>query len=154
MHPAGTYPRSAPMLHAFGVTPLRALGTFVEWLFLGDWRARLATPPARAAVLLVAVVLAGFLSFKAVGNQITETNLLREQRVDLAQYLDGTAYKPFVYRVLNPALIRLAEDVSAPALLRALPGPLAAKLPGWCGLAAVTPAPTCDDVAAYVAVCC
>jgi hypothetical protein len=156
MYPAGTFPRSALPLRAthanFGVTPLRALGSFVEWLFLGDWRARLATPPAHAAILLLAVLLAGFLSFKAVGNQITETNLLREDRVNLAHYLDGTAYKPFVYRVMNPALVRLAEDLGAPAILRALPGPVAGRLPDWCSHIAVTPAPTCDDVAAYVAV--
>ena len=148
--PSGSLASGTP--HAFEAGPLRAIGTGVEWLFLGDWRARLATRPAHALILLLAVLLAGFLSFKAVGNQITETNLLREDRVNLALYLDGTANKPFVYRVLNPALVRLAEDVGAPALLRALPGPIASKLPGWCGVVAVTPAPTCDDVAAYVAV--
>jgi hypothetical protein len=140
------------MPRAFGATPLRALARAVEFFFLGDWRARLATPPLRAAALLLALALAAFLGFKAVGNQLTETNLLHEERVNLALYLDGTAYKPFVYRVLNPALVRAAEDVGAPALLRALPGPLAAKLPGWCALASTTPQPTCDDVAAYVAV--
>jgi hypothetical protein len=135
-----------------GATPWRALAAVVEWLFLGDWRPRLALPPIRAAILLLAVLLAGYLSFKAVGNQITETNLLREDRVNLALYLDGTAYKPFVYRVLNPALIRLAQDIGAPALLKALPGPLAGKLPDWCAL--ITPAPlaTCDNLASYVAV--
>jgi hypothetical protein len=154
MHPAGTASRGAmpSSLRAFGVTPLRALAMAVEFLFLGDWRARLALPPVRAAVLLLAIPLAAFLSFKAVGNQITETNLLHEARVNLALYLDGTAFKPFVYRVLNPTLIRLAEDFGAPALLTALPGPLAAKLPGWCAGSTLTPAPTCDDVAAYVAV--
>jgi hypothetical protein len=157
MHPAGTAPRGAPPSHgarsrAFGVTPLRGLAMAVEFLFLGDWRGRLATPPARIVVLLLALPLAAFLSFKAVGNQLTETNLLHEERVNLALYIDGTAYKPFVYRVLNPTLVRLAEGVGAPALLRALPGPLAAKLPDWCALATTTPMPTCDDVAAYVAV--
>jgi hypothetical protein len=154
MPPAALSPgMPAPgVAHAFTAGPLRAVGVFVEWLFLGDWRARLATRPAHALALLLAVLLAGFLSFKLVGNQITETNLLREDRVNLSLYLDGTAYKPFVYRVLNPALVRLAEDLGAPALLRALPGPVAEKLPGWCATVAVTPAPTCDDVAAYVAV--
>ncbi len=139
---------------AFEAGPLRAAGAGVEWLFLGDWRARLATRTAHALVLLLAVLLAGFLSFKAVGNQITETNLLREDRVNLALYLDGTAYKPFVYRVLNPVLVRFAEDLGAPGLLRALPGPIAQKLPEWCGVVAVTPAPTCDDVAAYASPSC
>jgi hypothetical protein len=133
-------------------TPLRALAELVGWLFLGDWEARLRLPPIRAALLLLAVLLAGFLSFKAVGNQITETQLLREDRVSLATYLDGTAYKPFVYRLLNPALVRLAQDAGAPALLRALPEPIAGKLPGWCAAATSSPAPTCDQVAAYAAV--
>jgi hypothetical protein len=151
MHPAGTSTRAATS-PAFGATPLRALAIAVAFLFLGDWRGRLASRPARAAVLLLALPLAAFLGFKAVGNQLTETNLLHEERVNLARYLDGTADKPFVYRVLNPTLVRLAEGFGAPALLRALPGPIAEKLPGWCALATTTPAPSCDDVAAYAAV--
>jgi hypothetical protein len=137
---------------ASAATPLRALADLVAWLFLGDWRARLAMPWLRIAILLLAIPLAGYLSFKAVGNQITETNLLHEDRVNLATYLDGTAYKPFVYRVLNPALVRAAEALGAPGLLRALPGPLAQKLPDWCAAITVSPAATCDNLAAYVAV--
>ncbi len=133
-------------------TPLRALAAMVAWLFLGDWRRRLAMPWLRAAILLLAIPLAAYLSFKAVGNQITETNLLHEDRVNLATYLDGTASKPFVYRVLNPALVRAAEALGAPGLLRALPGPLSDKLPQWCAAISVQPAATCDDLAAYVAV--
>jgi hypothetical protein len=131
---------------------LRALAAFVDWLFLGDWSARLRLPPARAALLLLALLLAAFLSYKAVGNQITETQLLREDRVSLATYVDGTAFKPFVYRLLNPTLVRLAQQLGVPALLQALPGPLAGKLPGWCAAATSNPAPSCDEVAAYVAV--
>jgi hypothetical protein len=152
MQPAGTSSRGDVLGRAGGGNPLRAFAALVEWLFLGDWRARLATRPLHLAILLLAIPLAAYLSFKAVGNQITETNLLHEDRVNIATYLDGTAYKPFVYRVLNPALVRLAEDVGAPAILRALPGPLADKLPGWCADITVTPAATCDDLAAYVAV--
>jgi len=144
MQPAGTAPRRT--------TPLRTLALLVQWLFLEHWSARLASRPVRIAVLLLALPLAAYLSFKAVGNQITETNLLHEDRVNLALYLDGTADKPFVYRVLNPTLVRAAEAAGAPALLRALPGPLAGKLPEWCAAITVTPAATCDDLAAYVAV--
>jgi hypothetical protein len=134
-------------------TPPHAFGPLVEAFFLGDWRARLASAPGRTLFLVLAVLLAGFLSFKAVGNQLAETNILREDRVSLALYLDGTAYKPFVYRVLTPALVRFAEHtLDVPALVRALPGPLAAKLSGWCALVQSNPAPTCDDVAAYAAV--
>ena len=134
------------------VSSLHGPGAVIERLFLGDWAAWLATPPARAAALLVAVVLAAFLGYKAVGNQITETNLLHEDRVSLALYLDGAAAKPFAYRLLTPALVRAAEALGAPALLRALPGPLAERLPGWCAAATSVPAPTCDNIAAYVAV--
>jgi hypothetical protein len=143
---------SAAMHRPSAATPLRALAGMVAWLFLGDWRGRLAMPWLRAAILLLAIPLAAYLSFKAVGNQITETNLLHEDRVNLATYLDGTASKPFVYRVLNPALVRAAEALGAPGLLRALPGPLAEKLPQWCAAISVQPAATCDDLAAYVAV--
>jgi hypothetical protein len=144
MLPAGSSPRAS--------TPLRALARFVEFVFLGNWHARLATRPAQVAVLLLAIPLAALLSYKAVSNQITETNLLHEDRVSLAAFIDGTVDKPFAYRVVTPALVRLAQDLRVPALLRALPGPLAGKLPGWCALATSTPAPTCDNVAAYFAV--
>lgn len=145
MPPAGTsLPRTSPW-HAFGAA--------IERLFFGDWAARLATPPARAVLLLAAVAMAGFLSYKAVSNQITETNLLREDRVSLALYLDGAAAKPFAYRLLTPMLVRFAQDVlHAPDILRALPGPVAEQLPGWCAGATSSPAPSCDNVAAYVAV--
>jgi hypothetical protein len=47
----------------------------------------------------------------------------------------------------------IAQNVlHAPAILAALPGPLATKLPQWCALATSTPLPTCDNVAAYFTV--
>ena len=136
-----------------GGTPPHSLGGALESLFLGDWPARLRSRTGRTLLLILAVLLAAYFSFKAVGNQITETNLLREDRVSLALYLDGTAYKPFVYRVLTPALVRVAEHtLHVPWLLRALPGPLPDKLAGWCADATAFPTPTCDDVASYAAV--
>jgi hypothetical protein len=67
--------------------------------------------------------------------------------------MDGTAAQPFAYRIVTPFLMRIAQDVfHAPTILRALPGPLATKLPQWCALATSAPVPTCDNVASYFAV--
>jgi len=151
--PAATPPASKP--HAStpqASTPLQALAAFVDWLFLGNWHARLAAPLARLAFLLVGIVLAGFLSYKALSNQITATLILQEDRVSLASYVDGTAEKPFTYRVLTPALMRLVQDLHVPAMLRAMPGPLPGKLAGWCSLATSNPRPSCDTVTAYAVV--
>jgi hypothetical protein len=129
-----------------------------ERLLLHDWGKRLSSRPWQVLFLVLAVVLAGLLSYEAVSNQITDTNVLHEDRVSLASYLNGTAAQPFVYRIVTPLLIEIARDaLHAPAILRALPGPLATKLPQWCALATSTPRPTCDDIAAYFAVagaCC
>jgi len=56
------------------------------------------------------------------------------------------------YIVPGPVAILQAFAADAPGLLRALPGPLADKLPQWCATISVQPAATCDDLAAYVAV--
>jgi hypothetical protein len=124
-----------------------------ERLLLRDWGARLRGRFWQVVFLIAAVGLAGLLSYEAVSDQITATSVLHEDRVSLASYLDGTAAQPFVYRIVTPFLMRIAQDVlHAPAVLRALPGPLATKLPQWCALATSVPAPTCDNVAAYFAV--
>lgn len=127
-------------------------GVALEGLLLENWGARLRGRAWQALFLLVAVLAAGFLSYKAASNQITETNLLREDRVSLAAYLDGTAARPFAHRVMTPLLVNAALDLGVPGLLRALPGPVGAKLPQWCAGATSVPAPTCDMVAAYFAV--
>jgi hypothetical protein len=128
-------------------------GNAAERLLSHPWQARLSRASWQGVFLALAIALAALLSYEAVSNQITETNVLRENRVSLAAYLDGTAAQPFVYRIVTPWLIRVAQyDLHAPAILRALPGPLAGKLPRWCALATSTPTPSCDTVAAYFAV--
>ncbi len=141
---------SAPGVRPPGRLP--ALGAAVERWLLTGWGARLRGVAWQAAFVALAAILAAFLSYKAVSNQITETNLLHEDRVSLAAYLDGTVNRPFAFRVLTPVLVNAAQAAGVPALLRALPGPLAAKLPQWCELATSVPRPGCDSVAAYVAV--
>jgi hypothetical protein len=124
-----------------------------EKLLLNNWGARLSGRTWQRLFLVLAVALAALLSYEAVSNQITETNVLHEDRVSLASYMNGTAAQPFVYRIVTPFLMEIAQDViHAPSILRALPGPLAVKLPQWCALATSTPLPSCDNVAAYFAV--
>jgi hypothetical protein len=128
-----------------GITP--------EWLLLGDWGARLSGRFWQILFLVLAIFLAGLLTSAVVSDQITGTGVLHEDRVSLASVMNGTAAQPFAYRVVTPLLMQIAQDVlHAPSVLRALPGPLAAKLPEWCDLATSVPRPTCDTVAAYVAV--
>jgi hypothetical protein len=134
-------------------TTLTPGGTTPERLLLGDWGTRLSGRSWQIVFLILAIALAGLLSYEAVSNQITETNVLREDRVSLVSYLNGSVAHPFAYRILTPFLIEIAQDVlHAPSILRALPGPIATKLPQWCALATSTPLPSCDNVAAYFAV--
>lgn len=124
----------------------------VKDMLIGDWGSRVRSTTGQLLCMLLAAMLAGFLSYKAVSNQITETQLLHEDRVSLADYLSGNAARPFAHRALTPLLVRGAEVIGVPAMLRALPGPLAKKLPQWCTLATAKSMPSCDDLAAYVAV--
>jgi hypothetical protein len=128
-------------------------GSIAARLLFDGWGMRLTRRPWRVLFLILAIAVAGLLSYEAVSDQITETGVLHEDRVSLASYLDGTAAQPFVYRIVTPFLMNVAQNVlHAPAILRALPGPVAVKLPQWCALATSVPAPTCDNVAAYFAV--
>lgn len=124
-----------------------------EPLPLDSWGRRLRSRSAKDLFCIIAVVFAGLLSYEAGSNQITATGVLREDRVSLASYLNGTAAQPFAYRVVTPFLIKIAQDVlHAPSILQMLPGPLATKFPQWCALATAVPVPTCDNVEAYFAV--
>ena len=125
----------------------------LEQLYLADWGRFATTRPARVAGLLLALMFAAFLSWKAVNNQITETQVLTEDRVSLARYLDGTAFRPFAYRALTPALVNIAEHViGVPALLRHAPAMVQEKMTGFCSRATAEPRPSCDGVVSYVAV--
>jgi hypothetical protein len=125
----------------------------LQRFLLNDWGNRLTSRLWQVVFLFVAIGFAGLTSYETASNQITATGVLHEDRVSLASYLDGTAAQPFVYRVVTPILVEIAQNVlHAPAILRALPGPIATKLPEWCALATAVPTPTCDNVAAYFAV--
>jgi hypothetical protein len=127
--------------------------TVVERLLLRDWGARLSSRPWQVLFLVLAIALAGLLSYEAVSDQITETGVLHEDRVSLTSFMNGTAAQPFAYRIVTPLLMKIALKVfHAPSILMALPGPLATKLPQWCALATSTPLPTCDTVATYFTV--
>ncbi len=116
------------------------------------WRSFVASRSFAILIFIIVVLLSAYLSFKAVGNQITQTNVLVESRVSLARYLDGTADRPFVHRVLTPVLVRFAQNVlHVPALVRMLPG-MQQKMAGFCTRAISEPAPTCDNVTSYFAV--
>ena len=125
----------------------------LEQLYLGEWGWLAAGRAARLIGFLLALLLAAFLSWKAVNNQITETQVLTESRVSLARYLDGTAYRPFAYRALTPALVNLADHViGVPALLRHAPTVLQEKMAGFCSRATAQPQVSCDGVASYFVV--
>ena len=53
----------------------------------------------RNPIFVVAALLAIFLSYKAVHNQLSDTGILHENRVSLASFLDGSVHKPFACRV-------------------------------------------------------
>jgi hypothetical protein len=69
--------------------------------------------------LLVTLALAGFLTL----SQMTSTQMLREDKVRLERYLDGTAHKPFASRVLVPLSIRL--------MVQALPESVLSSVERW-----------------------
>jgi hypothetical protein len=127
-------------------------GQTPEWLLLGDWGSRLSGRFWQILFLVAALFVAGLMSAAVVSDQITETSVLHEDRVSLASYMSGTAAQPFVYRIVTPFLMKIAQDVlHAPAVLRSLPG-LRSKLPEWCALATSVPKPDCDTVTTYVAI--
>jgi len=104
--------------------------------------------PCRALCLVLAVVMGLGLAGKAVTNQVTETWVLVENRVSLARYLDGTADRPFMHRVLMPGLVRVLEGgIVRPGLL---PAPVRAQMAKFCPLATATPRASCDSVIAYL----
>ena len=66
--------------------------------------------------LVLVVALSGLLTFR----QMTTTNMLREERVALPLYLDGTVHKPFAHRVLVPLGIRLLSQVLPESVLSSI----------------------------------
>lgn len=125
----------------------------LEDLLLGRSITPARSPALRRTIHLLAVLLAMFLSYKAVHNQITETQVLDGPRDNLFDFLTGTAHRPFAYRVLPALLVRFAADgLHLPALIAFAPELLRQKLAGLCLHAATRPLSGCQDVAAYFAV--
>jgi hypothetical protein len=117
------------------------------------WAAITASTALRALCLVLAVVAALFLAYKAVGNQITETNVLSEDRVSLAAYMDGTANRPFAYRVLTPLAMHVVRDVlRLPSLVPSLPRAGQDKLADFCARATAQPPAGCDTIVSYFVV--
>lgn len=117
------------------------------------WGAFLAGRSYRVLVFVVALLLTCFLSYKAVDNQLTETNLLHEDRVSLARYLAGTAFRPFAYRLLTPLLVEFAQNVlHIPDLVRMLGPFVQQKTALLCAGATSDPRPSCDNIVAYMSV--
>ncbi len=116
-----------------------------------EWGRLFPPPLLRTPVFVVAALLAVFLSYKAVHNQLTETNILTEDRVSLQSFYDGTVYRPFAYRFLTPVLFRFAQD-RLHVGVAALPGFLKDKAADVCARATARPATSCDTVVAYAAV--
>jgi len=129
--------------------------TMTRWeaLFVAPWGSWATALPVRLGFFILAAALSLFLSYKAVHNQITETQILTEDRVSLAAYLDGSAFRPFAYRFLTPVLVNFAErTLDLPALLKHAPTILQTKAAELCTRATAQPQASCDDVASYAAV--
>lgn len=102
---------------------------------------------------LFVALLCAFLAYKAVTNQITETSIGKEDRDSLVRMIDGTAARPFAYRLLTPALVGLVGDLlPIPALVHGLPNLAQARLGLMCAHFTAAPVPSCDAVAAYMVV--
>lgn len=73
----------------------------------------------RIFCLLVTVAFAGLLTLW----QMTSTQMLKEERVRLERHWEGTAHKPFAYRILVPLGVR--------AIMEALPQTFVSSLEAW-----------------------
>jgi len=104
----------------------------------------------RRALIAFTFLLACFLSYKAVSNQITETSVLSESRVSIATYLDGTVSRPFAYRVLTPILIRVMRDgVHIDSVIPSLPAFAQSKITAICEKATAEPPVSCGTVMSF-----
>jgi len=117
------------------------------------WCEALAWRWGRRALIAFTLLLACFLSYKAVHNQVTETSVLSESRVSIVSYLDGTITRPFAFRVLTPTLIRVVRDgVRMDSLISAVPRFAQDKISTICARATAEPAAPCGTVMAFAAV--
>jgi len=117
------------------------------------WCEAVARRWGRPALIVFTFLLACFLSYKAVHNQLTETQVLGEGRVSISAYLEGTASRPFAHRVLTPMLIRVVRDgLHMDALIAAAPTIAQDKISSVCAKATAEPPVPCGTVMAYATV--
>lgn len=114
------------------------------------WDAVLAWRAVRAAMTAAMVVVCAFLAWKATDNQLTQTLFGLDAHDSIRRFLAGTQSRPFAYRVFAPGLIRLARDVlHVPALARAAPAFLAAKVPVICARYGTGRESSCNEIVSY-----
>jgi hypothetical protein len=99
-----------------------------------------------ALVLSVVFATAWYIAALLVTAQLYHTDIFKFQEIGLVRYLDGTADKPFVYRVLSPWLVRLlrAWHLSMPSIPTLQSAVLATCAARKSNLVA-----TCSDLLAY-----
>jgi hypothetical protein len=74
----------------------------------------------RLAYASLCLAVAIMLTLTLVYFQMTATQMLKEDRVSLERHLEGTASKPFTYRVLIPVSIQLLVSITPESLIRAI----------------------------------
>lgn len=90
---------------------------------------------------LLACLLSLACAYKATYQQLSNTKILEEKHDDLAAEVDGTADRPYVFRVLTPFLVRSVNSL-APG--KSLPGGVGGLVRGRC-----SPTLPCPTLAAY-----
>lgn len=117
------------------------------------WDGILSNRGVRFLLLAVAAVLCAFLSWKAVDNQLTQTQFGLDPHDSIRRFLAGTQARPFAYRVFTPALIYVAQYwLHVPALAQAAPAFLAHKVPLICARYGTGRESSCDNIVSYFAV--
>jgi hypothetical protein len=135
------------------IMPTAKIYSRVDGTFIPDRSIVMLRRVVELLCVVAALGLGAFLSYKCVHNQLTETQILRETRVSLARFHDGTVAKPFAYRELTPLLARVALDVlHVPDLIRAAPAITGPKIAAICARIGSDTGTTCDQVLAYAAV--
>ena len=80
-------------------------------------------------------------AYKATYQQLSNTKILEEKRDDLAAEVNGTADRPYVFRILTPLLVRTVQSI---APNRSLPGGVGVLVHQRC-----SPTLPCGTLAAY-----
>ena len=90
---------------------------------------------------ILACLLSLACAYKATYQQLSNTKILEEKRDDLAAEVNGTADRPYVFRVLTPFLVRAVESIAPD---KSLPGGVGILVRQRC-----SPTLPCDTLAAY-----